>query len=98
MKSTKYIWVFNAACSRYSGGNFENLADAEHWIQQNKLTGVLSKYPLNMGVLDWAIANDIVNMKPEKLALKQKDPNFVGGFTSASMEHHHYENGISLTH
>lgn len=94
MNSTKYIWVFNAAHSRFSGGIFENLIDAEHWIQINKLTGVLTQYPLNIGVLDWAIANEVTNMKPEKLALKQKDPNFVGGFTSASMEHYHYENGI----
>jgi hypothetical protein len=34
------------------------------------------------------------SIKPENLAVKSKEPNFIGGFTTASQEHYHYENGI----
>ncbi len=87
------VWIFNGANSRFSGGVFDNLIDAEDWIKSNKLTGMLTKYPLNQGVFDWAEANDKTSMKPEKLLEKRKDPIFIGGFTTAAMEHYHYENG-----
>ncbi len=32
-------------------------------------------------------------MKPEKLKVKVDDPDFIGDFTSASMDHYHYEKG-----
>jgi len=89
----KAVWVFNSPSSRLSGGIFEQLELAEEWIKRNNLTGVLTKYPLNTGTLDWAIENNAVNIKAEKLKEKVKDPDFIGGFTSASMEHYHYENG-----
>ncbi len=93
LESEKSIWVFNGTISQLSGGVFENLIEAEQWIKNNLLTGVLTKYPLNKGVFDWAKSNDLINMKPEKVKEKEKDPIFVGGFTSASMEHYHYKNG-----
>lgn len=89
----KTVWVFNSPNSKFSGGVFEQLEAAEEWIERYNLTGVLTKYPLNMGTLEWALENDSVDMKPEKLKEKQTDPEFIGGFTSASMEHYHYENG-----
>ncbi|RZL41138.1 MAG: hypothetical protein EOP00_25415 [Pedobacter sp.] len=89
----KFIWVFNTPKQSFSGGVFNNLLLAENWIRTNKLNGTLTKYPINQGTLDWAIKNDFVGMKPEKLELKKVDPDFIGGFTSASMEHYHYENG-----
>jgi len=89
----KYVWVFNGAKSRFSSGVFEELADAEKWINKNKLTGMLTKYPLNRSVFDWADENDLISMKAKTLAQKRNDPHFIGGFTSASMEHYHYEDG-----
>jgi len=91
--SGKSVWVFNATNQRFSGGVFDKLTIAEEWIEDNKLTGILTKYPLNQGTLDWAIHNNMVNMKPEKLDVRKEDPDFIGGFTSASMEHYHYEDG-----
>ena len=87
------VWIFNGVNSKFSGGVFNNLDDAEKWIKENKLTGMLTKYPLNRGVFDWAKENDLINIKPEKLEQKRNDPIFIGGFTTASMEHYHYENG-----
>jgi hypothetical protein len=88
------VWVFNKNNANFSGGVFSELELAENWIRGNSLSGILTEYPLNQGVFDWAVKNDMHNIKPEKLAEKSEQPNFIGGFTSASQEHYHYENGI----
>lgn len=58
MKSEKSVWVFNTVKSQLPEGIFENLDLGELWIEENNLTGVLTKYPLNRGVFDWAKEND----------------------------------------
>jgi hypothetical protein len=90
---SKSVWVFNSSNKGLPGGIFDNLSLAEKWIANNKLTGTLTKYPVNEGAFDWAIQNNMVNMKPEKLKVKAEDPDFIGEFTSASMEHYHYQDG-----
>ena len=88
------VWVFNKNSSSYSGGIFSQLEKAEHWVSENQLSGMLTKYPLDQGVWDWACDNDMHNLKPEKAAEKKQNPNFIAGFTTASQEHYHYENGV----
>ena len=58
---------------------------------------MLTKYPINQGVFDWANEKNITNLKPEKFAEKSNDPIFIGGFTTASMEHFHYEDGGKIS-
>ena len=87
------VWIFHESTSKYSGGVFESLIDAEDWIKKNKLNGMLTKYPLNSGVFDWAIENDMHNIKSDKVKDKASNPKFVGGFTTASQEHYHYQDG-----
>ena len=36
------VWIFNGANSKFSGGVFNKLNDAEKWIKENKLTGMLT--------------------------------------------------------
>lgn len=83
------IWIFNGINSRFASGVFDTLEKAETWIAQNKLTGVLTNYPLNKGVYDWAVGNALFSPKSEE----QKTPEFIGKFSSASQEHFHYEDG-----
>lgn len=84
-----YIWVFKGEKANFPSGVFSTKETADEWIKRNKLTGVLTKYPVNVGVYDWAI--------DQKLFTPKKDdhysPLFIGKFTSASMEHYHYEDG-----
>lgn len=79
--SFRSVWVFNAPSKTFSGGVFTDIDEAEKWIAKHKLTGVLTKYPLNKGALDLAIENNAIDMKPEKLSEKIKNPSFIGGFT-----------------
>jgi hypothetical protein len=87
------IFVFNNPNhSRFSGGVFSDKIIAEKWIKKNLLSGVLTIYPLNVGVYEWAIEKDFFFAKTEQ----QKSSDFIGGFSSASQEHYHYENGESI--
>jgi len=85
----KEVWVFNGAMARFPSGIFISLENAKDWIKKNRLSGALTKYPVDKGVYDWAIENDLFCPKEDK----HKLPSFIGGFTCASMEHLHFENG-----
>ncbi|MGN5009071.1 DUF7710 domain-containing protein [Aeromonas sp. 96A] len=60
-------------------------------MSEYKLTGLITAYQLN---------NGIYNLTVEKNYFRPKNDShcysiFVGGFTSASQEHFHYENGVN---
>ena len=84
-----HVWIFNGENGRFSSGVFSSKEKADSWIEDNCLTGVLTLYPVDKGVYDWAIENG--HFVPEKVL--QKEPSFIQKFTSASQEHYHYENG-----
>ncbi len=84
-----FVWIFNGAKGRFPGGVFSSLEMAENWIARNRLSGVLTKYPVNVGSYDWAEQMGFVS---EKLAAKANS-DFIGSFSSASFEHFHYEDG-----
>jgi len=83
------VWIFVAPNAVFPSGVFARLEDAEGWIAKHELTGVLTEYPVGVGVFDWAIANGKFKPKPEK----RLDAKFIGQFTTALMRHNHYENG-----
>lgn len=83
------VWVFNGDGGRFAGGIFTTLEAAESWIAANALDGVLTLYPLDTGVYEWTISERLFAPKQEKHSTRQ----FIGSFTTASMEHHHYEHG-----
>ncbi|MEO9477236.1 MAG: hypothetical protein ABJG41_16945 [Cyclobacteriaceae bacterium] len=93
VQQNKTVWIFNGAGGQLPSGVFEELEEAKNWINENLLTGTLTECPINIGVFDWAEQADLINMKPEKLDEKRNDPFFVGTFTTASMNHFHFENG-----
>jgi len=94
MIQIEYVWIFNGSKGRFPGGVFTELAKAEEWIATNRLTGILTQYPVNVGCLDWAIENNLTSMSQEKLAQKRTEPDFIGSFSTASQEHYHYEQGV----
>jgi hypothetical protein len=98
MTTENSIWVFTTPRRPFPGGVFVHLEAAEAWICANRLTGVLTAYPLDRGVFDWAVEHGLTNLRPDKLEAARANPNpeFIGGFTTASQEHYHYENGERL--
>lgn len=85
----EYAWLFNGEMGRFASAVFTELTLAEDWIKSNRLTGVLTRYPINIGVYDWAVKEELFSIKAEE----HTSPLFIGKFTSAGQEHYHYENG-----
>ena len=83
------VWAFSGEGSKLPVAIFESKEIAEYWIKNNRVSGILSQYPLNMSIYDWAIRNKI--FEPQKV--EHKTPVFIQKFTSASQEHYHYEDG-----
>jgi hypothetical protein len=81
------IWVFNGTAGQFPSGVFSTRELAETWIRSNCLSGVLTSYPLDIGVYDWAVKEGFYRPK------EAPDPQRVGKFSSAYQEHYHYENG-----
>ena len=83
------MWVFNGASATFPSGVFSSREKAEAWIQLHGLTGVLTRYPIDIGVYEWTI--EVGAFKPKRD--DQTTPQFIQRFSSASQEHYHYENG-----
>jgi hypothetical protein len=83
------VWVFNGSNSNFPGGVFSKREIAEEWIAKHKLSGVLTKYPVDEGIYDWSLANGTFKIKKEE----QTNAEFIQRFSSAAQEHDHYEDG-----
>lgn len=87
----KDIWIFNGENSNFPSAVFSDRDLAEKWITKHKLSGVLTKYPIDTPVYEWSIENGHFSPKSER----EKSSQFIGKFSSAIQEHIHYENGVS---
>jgi len=66
---------------------------ADGWIAKNRLTGTLTRYPVDVGAYEWAIDKGM--FRPRKP--HESEPEFIGDFSDAAMEHYHYEDGERQT-
>jgi hypothetical protein len=82
------VWLFNGG-GDFPAAVFSTRGKAEAWIAERRLSGVLTKYPVDVPVYEWAIANGA--FKPKRP--DQSEPQFIGRFSSASQEHYHYTDG-----
>lgn len=86
----EHVWIFSGSGGRFASAVFSEKKNAVAWIERHRLSGMLTKYPLNIGVYDWAIAGRSFTPKTAEHA----SPEFIGRFTSAGQEHYHYEDGL----
>jgi hypothetical protein len=87
------VWVFHGAQSAFPSGVFATCERAETWIQSYSLTGMLTQYPLNVGMYDHALAaKSFTPKKPEHTTSR-----FIGKFSGGGLEHFHYEDGVRCT-
>jgi len=85
------VWIFHGINAQFASGVFSSKQKAEKWILDNKLSGILTWYPVDTGVYDWALLNGFFEIKK----IEQESPSFIQKFTSGSQMHFHYENGES---
>jgi hypothetical protein len=83
------VWVFNGNNGNFPSGVFSNQEKAEEFIVKHKLSGVLTEYPMDVSVYDWAIARGSFKPKSDH----HNTSEFIGRFSSAHQKHFHYENG-----
>ena len=83
------VWIFNGGENSFPSAVFTARATAEHWIRKLSLSGTLTCCPVDISVYDWVIEKDYFKPKKEY----QSSPRFIQSFSSAYMEHFHYENG-----
>lgn len=83
------VWVFVGERNSLPSGVFSSKDSAESWISDHYLTGVLTSYPVDIGIYEWAIEKGYFNPTKEH----HKSPDFIQNFSSANLEHYHYENG-----
>jgi hypothetical protein len=85
------VWVFSGEGGTFPSGVFRTKELAEAWIAKHQLSGVLTCYPLDTGVYDWAIARNLFQPKRAEHASAQ----FIQTFSSANQEHIHFEKGLT---
>lgn len=95
---SQIVWVFNGSGFAspnhpIPSGVFSARELAETWILKHQLSGMLTAYPVDIGIYDWAVQKEIFKPKQEK----HTSPEFIQRFSSASQEHFHYENGIRVS-
>jgi hypothetical protein len=89
MERLERVWVFCGSNGHLPSGVFTERVAAERWIESHSLSGLLTAYPLDSGVYEWAIDRGVFRpTRPHHTA-----PDFIQRFTSASLEHFHYEDG-----
>lgn len=88
----EYMWVFLGDQAAFPSGIFSGLDKAEEWIAKHELDGILTEYPVDEGVYDWAARNLYFVPKPTKVI----DSKLISRFTSSRMKSFHYEKGIRL--
>ena len=84
----RFVWVFNGG-GRFPSGVFSARERAETWIAQNRLSGILTLYPLDMGTFEWAVAEGHFVVKRGE----QSTPEYIAKFSDGH-EHYPYENGM----
>lgn len=87
----EFVYVFNGEKAALPAGIFTEFDLAKAWIEKNKLSGILNKYPINIGIYDWAVLNEFFVPK----TTEQQEARFIEGFSCASIEHWHFEYGKS---
>ena len=83
------VWLFSGTGGRFSSGVFTTKDKAMDWIKVRKLSGTLTKYPVDCGVYEWAINNKLFEPSKES----EFSPAFIQKFSCASQEHYHFEDG-----
>ena len=83
------IWIFLGENSKMPCACFDSLDSARLIIQEQRLSGLLTLYPINELVFTWAVKNEFFKPKRPEHFL----PKFVSAFTSAAQPHFHFEDG-----
>lgn len=83
------VYLFQGDNANFTSAVFSNKENAVQWIRDYQLSGILTQYPLDYSVYDWAIDNGYFSPNQDKY----KTPTFIEKFSSAYLPHWHFKNG-----
>lgn len=92
MNNPKSVWLFQGEQARFASAVFSDRAKATAWIASNDASGILTEYPMDISVYDWAVENEFFVPKKEH----HQTSAFKQNFTSASQAHYHFKNGVEV--
>ena len=84
----KSVWIFHGENAQFASAVFFQLEKAQSWIYENKVSGILTEYPVDISCYDWAKKNNFYI--PQNSDAKKKK---MQKFTSYEQKHFHYNNG-----
>ena len=93
MSKYEYVWVFQGNNSTFPSAIFSTYQHAILWISNSKVSGILTQYPVDISVYDWAISEDYFKPKTEN----KKSPDFISKFSSAYLKHYHFIVGEEIS-
>ncbi len=82
------VWIFAGIGGHHAAGVFRDEERARQWIEKHRLNGVLTRYPLDTGLFDWAVEEGYLKPEPDQHA-----PEFIQQFSTGYLEHYHFEDG-----
>jgi hypothetical protein len=83
------VWIFLGDRAHWPSGVFSSREAAVEWIAEHHLTGMITEYPVDVGVYDWAVAAGA--FRPTRP--QHSSSVFIGGFTTAAQVHEHFTDG-----
>jgi hypothetical protein len=89
---TNWAFAFHGDGAGFCSAVFDDITLAEAWIHKYSLSGVLYVMPLNKGIYDFVIEEDL--FVPKKYY--QKTPIFIQEFGSAYITRYHYISGSKV--
>ncbi|MDO5098762.1 MAG: hypothetical protein Q4D85_08375 [Corynebacterium sp.] len=92
MGAEDFVWVFQGERARFPSAVFSSKETAIDWIARHRLSGMLSKYPVDIPVYEWSIAANFFTPRREE----HRTPEFIQSFSSACIEDSQYINGVAI--
>ena len=87
------VWVFNGEGGSFPSAIFSTRDAAQSWIRGHRLSGCLTKYPLDQPLYEWAMASGYFQPRYPS----QREAPFIQKFSSAYLEPYHFEAGVSAS-
>ena len=87
-----YMWVVQGSRASFPSAIFSSKEKAVQWIEKYKISGMLSKYPIDISIYDWTIMKGFFKPKRDD----QKTPDFIQSFSTVYIEDSHYVDGIEV--
>ena len=81
-----WVWAFQGEGANTCIAIYTDKINAENYIKQYALSGILIKMPLNISIYQWAIESGYFS--PHKDYMHTS--SFIQKFNSAYLEHYHY--------